>query len=185
MGFKAYPGADGSTPRLGGEGLALVASASFTTAASASIDGCFTAIHDHYLVDFDLSAVTGTDVGLGLRLRVAGVDDSGANYDEQRTYLYTSTLTGSANTGQTSFTANVITTAQPDESAWQLHLYRPYMARKTVFDVTARQRSNGGTQYVFTASGIHTLTTKYDGFTIYPASGTISGSLAVYGLQRA
>jgi hypothetical protein len=43
------------------------------------------------------------------------------------------------------------------------------------------RRSSDGTPLLRTASAAHNLATAYDGFTFYPAAGTITGTVRVYG----
>ena len=70
--IETYTGSAWQTPY----GLTQVANASFTTAASISIDNVFNSNFQNYLVKMRLSAVSGTDPGIFLNGRVAGVDSS-------------------------------------------------------------------------------------------------------------
>jgi hypothetical protein len=66
-------------------------------------------------------------------------------------------------------------------AASEIRVYSPFESAQTRTLVDAN-RSN---DYRIAASNVHTVASPFDGFTVYPGSGTITGSLYVYGYRKA
>lgn len=158
----------------------FITSASGTAVSSLSINNCFSAGYDHYLVTRNLLG-SAADIALGVRLRVAGVDASGTDYRDQYVNATgASAPAGARATGATSWTAVGYTEATSCgfQRTW---ISNPF---GTVRTTAWSDRSSTITGNIELTSRVyeHDLTTSYDGFTVIPASGTITGSLYVYGL---
>ncbi len=151
----------------------------FTGATTVSVDGAFAGPFDNFAVVVNVSSASAAD-DLAMRLRLAGTDQSAANYSDARATVnpgssafavitesaQTRLLLGRIDTGGTSLKADVFTPNQP----------RPVRTLATGFDA-----SKYATQYW----GALADTTAYDGFTIYgPGGGTITGTLRVYGYNN-
>ena len=156
------------------QGLVHINTTTFTAQSSVSIDSVFTSVYDYYLLNY---ALVGTvDNCLSLRLRVGGVDNSATNYDFQRDSTFAATASFSAQANQQQFNAGRSTT---DSGVGVINLYNPALAQHTQI-VT-----NAGTSGQFTRiTGVHDVSTAYDGFTIFVASGTITGTIRIYGYKN-
>lgn len=158
----------------------FITSASGTTVSSLSIDGCFSAGYDHYLVMRNfLGSVAGTNVDV--RLRVGGVDASGADYRYQYLFPSGAGVSGARATGQTLFTSALGYAEAASNGFAALYLSNPFQAVRTTGWTNCSYNMTGNID-MFSFVREHDATTSYDGFTVIPASGTITGSIYVYGL---
>lgn len=160
-----------------GAGLTLIAESTFTAASSVSVDDCFTSAYDNYRIV--VSGVTASaSPSVSMRLRVAGVDDTAAVYARQHLY------------GSGAVAGAALATAQ---TAWidymQVYTTAPTWADGTIFGPALASatgltswttRSDSGAM-LFGVGCRHTAATAYDGLTIYPASGTFTGTVRIYG----
>ena len=149
----------------------------FSGASTVSINGCFTSTYDNYQI-IVTNLTNSANSNIQFRMRVAGADASGA-----ATYKYQGFYSDGGTLGNESYSttqwglgiANTTPTGMIDFS-----LYEPFLARATkmksmAWDAPAEQT------LVYT--GIHTPTTSYDGFTILNNTGTISGTVRIYGYK--
>lgn len=160
----------------------FITSTTFSAVSSVSVDNCFSADYDEYLI---LRSFSGTQptYAVDLRLRASGVDASGSDYLQQYLTANNTSVAGARPSAKTqapyalgyiysSAMGSTITTIQ-----------YPYSAQPTAI--------NGENDYDI-PTGIywnnffttHSLSTSYDGFTAVPALGTITGSIYVYGWRK-
>ena len=162
------------------QGLVHVATQSFSAVSSVSLNGVFSATYDSYFLTIDFTTSAGAT--LNMRFRVSGSDDSSANYGY--VVLRTSSL-GSAfdlrseNRTQTSAVLTQSTGAGINFNAIST-ITKPFASSVT-----------GGIVYLLNNVGNlerggfgFNNSTSFDGFTIFPGSGTITGTLRVYGYQN-
>jgi hypothetical protein len=152
----------------------------FSAAAAVSLNGCFTSEFDWYDVIFD---VTCTAAGsLTAVLRLAGTDASTA-YDRQENTGISATATEAQTLNATTFRltgTNII-----GRHSGTVRLFNPALAVATTGTVIS-----GGTANPMTAAAgsrfssfiQHRTLTAYDGLTVSVGSGTITGSIRVYGI---
>lgn len=160
--------------------LQFITSASGTTAASISIDGCFSAAYDHYLVMRNVLGSVDT-ANLNVRLRVASADDSGANYRNQYVFSSSTSVSGARATGGTFFDRLLGYTEVTSFGFSRTWISNPFGAVRTTA-WTDEGYDHDGSIAMLSVVQEHDLTTSYDGFTVIPGSGTITGSVYVYGL---
>jgi hypothetical protein len=155
-----------------GAGLTLIAVQPFTAASSVSINDCFDSTYDNYLVI--ISGLTAAGSGVtNVRMRVSGVDATGANYDRYGFLVNGASISHNVLASQTSFLLMENSTDANGRS--ELYLSMPASAVKTRLSVRSY---NGGTMYQW--DGFHSPTTAYDGFTL-TSTTTITGTVRVYG----
>jgi hypothetical protein len=155
----------------------LVASQSFSVAASVSVNDCFAATYDNYLIVSGGISFSASDVTLNARLRVAAADSSAATYAYASLYAGSTVGVRQSKTG-TAFDLGSATTGF--SSPLSLSIGSPAIAAQTV--ISASGMFNGlATAFGHWVVGAFTGTTAFDGFTLYPASGTITGTVRVYG----
>ena len=161
-------------------GLVYITSSTFSAASTVSVNGCFTATYENYRIVYQLATATGT-VNLQIRMRAASSDDTSANYAMQ---YVDGSGSGSAGMARTlTATAGVIGGAGTTGSWGAIEVLRPQIAAATY--MTSLVGVSVASPSVTIYSLGHNVSTAYDGFTIYPASSTITGSLAVYGYRKA
>jgi hypothetical protein len=148
---------------------------SFSAAATLSVNGCFNSTYDSYRIVTQLAQTV--DTTISLRMRVSGSDASGANYDTQLSIM---SGTGITNARTLSATSGYIGYASTDHFS-TIDMHSPALAAITYYFSNVVYGPGISTVLV---AGRHTPTTAYDGFTIIPGSGTITGKLRVYGLKK-
>lgn len=188
MGFTKLPiGSVGTTQRLAGGGLDYITSSTFSAASTVSVDGCFTSTYDNYLVIIKLfGSVSGQPVSL--RLRVSGADSSASYYMSSFYVGYgTTTVTGSSDNNATSWGSNggrwIITSASTEYSSAVMSIIAPQLSDKTGMQGTFVDARTNGSSGAY--AGFHNAATQYDGFSLIPASGTITGTVTVFGYRKA
>jgi hypothetical protein len=149
----------------------------FTTAATISVNGCFTSDFTNYLMVMDYDA-SGNDIEATLRLRVGGVDNSTANSYIFQTVTANATAVSGARTTTTSW--RMALGDDDHTNGTTMIFYRPALADTTSYFTMETGSYLGG--YLRVAAGTHNQNTAYDGFTVIPASGSYTGKLNVYGL---
>lgn len=158
-----------------------IATTSFSGASSVNVDNVFSATYTHYLVVRNLLGST-ADNRISVRLRVGGADASGTNYRKQIAYADATTIVGARSTGETSFTDLLGSTEVTAFGYSAVRISNPFEAVRTTAWSDYGYDNDGGI-YLFRSVFAHDLTTSYTGFTAIPNSGTITGSLTVYGLK--
>jgi hypothetical protein len=161
-------------------GMVLLNTTSFSAVASQSINSVFSSTYDNYKIIFVGSA--STTISMQFRLRVSGVDASGSNYIRQR-ILGTSTTVSAA---RVTANAYLLGDLEFDPTTQIFELSNPAKASKTGFITQALSiQTSGGTQTdLILTAGQHDLSTAYDGFSLIPTSGTITGTVSVYGYNK-
>ena len=163
---------------VAGSGVSLSgAKVVFTAATTININGVFSATHDNYLIVYRNTASASNEIQY--RLRASGSDASGSNYTDQVIYAL-NTLVGGAR--RTSQTAGYFHRTGTGNGGTHFYIYGPALAQPTATrDVCASSRDTVSIQeYACT----HSLSTAYDGITILPTVGNVTGALCVYGLSQ-
>lgn len=147
----------------------------FFNATSLSLNYVFSSLYDNYMISTGL--VGSTDLFLNFRLRLNGTDNSTNNYNYQDLNTNNTTvqtartlLVSSGVFAGTSATGRSLSTA---------YIYSPALAKRTVFRRTGMSGESGAR--TSDTSNIHELSVAYDGFTIYPNTGTMTGIITIYG----
>lgn len=166
-----------STPTR--DGLVLINTTSFSAQSSVSLpDNTFTTTYSKYLIDPKLQCSAGG--GVNIRLRASGTDTSGTVYRRQFISGNNTSVTGARITGSTSW-INIIYVADSTEFSSSLFwLHNPKQATYTSALVNYVLAQAGDIETSFQGYGVN-VTTAYDSLTLLPASGTITGSISVYG----
>lgn len=164
------------------QGLTLLNTTSFSGVSSQSINDVFSATYENYRIHF--ANLTNTSSGdIRLRWRVSGADNTTTNYRYAGIQNGTdSTSTGIGATGQTSIRIGYFTTGRRNFLTG-IDVLTPFASNMTgtfnsAFDESSPNAFSTITTSVFAAD------TSFTGFTIFPASGNISGSVSVYGYNK-
>lgn len=163
-------------------GIVLINQTVFTTASSVSINSCFTSTYENYriLLNHTGSANSWTN----LRLRASGVDASGSNYNLQRLSSYSTTTASSTQASSAQLELNYsVTTAPPNVT--QLDIFSPAVTQFTGFSGICSNNGNAGTPEMEIRGAYHGVASAYDGLTLFATTGTISGTIRIYGYRNA
>lgn len=170
---------------VAGSGVSVGAAGkvTFTTASAVSVNGCFTSTYDNYLIVFDFT--TSGAAGLNVTLRLSGTDATTA-YDSQRATAINATAAAAQSLASTSWVGSGGLGITGARHIGRLQLYKPAIATATGGEIWNGVTANPMT----TSSGLyqgflqHQTATAYDGFTFTPGTGTITGSLRIYGYNN-
>jgi len=171
------PGLSLITPTsVAGSGVTLSGGqVTFTAASSVSLNGCFTATYNNYRIL--VSGLSSASDSYRARLRLAGTDATAATYTHQR---IAGSVTTVSTVGGSTDTFFYVGDSDTTVSAWSIDMFNPALAVATQH-LTLNLRTPRTVQ---TIVGSHTTDTAYDGITFFPPSGTITGSLRVYGYRN-
>jgi hypothetical protein len=164
-------------------GLTLINSTTFSGASSVSLDNVFTATYANYLVQTNFTSSGSTDQMLSMRLRVGGVDNTGADYIFDGTRAYPAAVAYFGGT-LTSFQLHNISTVNANNASHTFQLFNPAVANRTQI----HSMGHGYTSVTFGTNSIHMSgsesdSTAYDGFTLFVTSGNIAGTVKIYGYK--
>jgi hypothetical protein len=163
-----------------GGGYVLIGSTTtFSASAAVNIDSKFSATYTNYkvIIQFTCSA---NDTNVFVRLR-AGGSDTTTNYVNP-TFRFTTSGTvaeeGSTNSWK------VVSAGSTETNAVDLTIYNPFAAKHSALTTMGYGSYNPTTDsgYGNFAVGRQKSTTSFDGITILPSGGTITGTVQVYGL---
>lgn len=162
----------------------LAAPTVFAAQTTVSFNSIFNATYENYLIllsGYAQSAVA----QLYLRLRAAGADTLPGSTDYsnagiQTNSAATNTLLGPASTNFVRVSPGLTVASQAGAS--RIVVCRPALAAATSFMTQSTVRS-GATANIdnYITSALHGLSVAYDGFTLLPVTGNISGTVHVYG----
>jgi len=141
-----------------------------TGVSSVSLNGVFNANYVHYRIALNL--IGSTTGAVALRLRVSGTDATTSYSGLLLQVTSGSVVTGGLATDN--FQLTDVTTSY--DSASFIDMSRPFLTQPTAA-LGTMSRYN----LYRTFSALHNVSTSYTGFTIYPASGTLTGTVSVYG----
>jgi len=161
-------------------GIVKINTTSFTTVSTQSINDVFSATYSHYLIHFAIDGST-TAQDVNFRLRVASVDNSSANYNRSALFQSSTTVTGQLLTAQTSW-AGVGGAISTQRQYSDLTVFNPFATQITGAIGNGQELPSGNITQYRRMFGT-TVTTSYTGFTIFPVSGTMTGTVSVYGYK--
>lgn len=185
---QATPGLTPITPTsiAVGSGSATtnaIGTVAFTGVSSVSLNNVFTSAYTNYQII--ISSLYGSSDGaaVGFRYRASGTDLSTATYYQAG---YSSPNSNGAiqnwGTGASSF--GDLGRSRPSSAstfAETLTCYSPAVSGVGAKTLWTGWWENSTSGYFITAGHIVNNTLSYDGFTIFPSSGTITGTFTVYG----
>ena len=158
-------------------GLVLLNTQTFSAATSVSVNDVFSATYNHYVVKINIDSTTGA-ADLLFRYRVSGADNSTSNYKSRNILIGSTGSTSSYGSGTASFgyiSANSGTTG----SLATVQISNPFQTQRTHYTASAIDDL-----YTLTVGVAFADTTSFTGFTIYPSTGNMTGSVSVYGYNR-
>ena len=157
-------------------GLVYITSGTANAASSISVNGCFTATYSDYRIVASLTTSTNADIRL--RLRGSGTDNSSAVYDYADQY-FTAAASGLEGGTAAAYLSLAFGLTGLASGAWDI------LGPAATYLTTTLGMAKEGNNNTKIHGGRMTVTTAYDGFTLYPGSGTFSGTVAVYGYRKA
>lgn len=158
----------------------LVASQSFSAVSSVSFDNVFTADYDHYMVLRNVQGSVANEQIIG-RLRSGGSDDTSTLYASQLTGANSTTLIAQRGLYDRMQAALGYTETTTFGGA-ATYVLAPFLSNRTGF-IYQHGYDNSASIRFYHWQGCFDAATSFDGITFYPSTGTITGSIFVYGLR--
>ena len=159
-------------------GMVLLNTTSFSGVASQSINDVFSTTYDRYAIKLNMTA--SSSLNLFMRLRVSGADNSSANYRSQYVRGLAGTPGSARTTGDTSWQVGVVDTVN---SYLDMEILNPFQTAITSGRSEFASSTSGDIDNYLWKHGI-SVTTSYTGFTFFPSSGSVTGSVSVYGYNK-
>jgi len=163
---------------LAPQGLVLINTTSFSAVASQSINDVFSATYKSYKIILDHSASTALNTSI--RLRVAGADNSTANYTRQLLLGNATTVTATRITAQTSWGLNAPVN---NRASAEFTIINPFASLETSVHCFNNADYTGSNILVHNAYAFQ-ATTSFTGFSIIASTGNITGQVSVYGYNE-
>ena len=157
-------------------GMVLLNTTSFSGVSSQSVNDVFSATYENYKLVFNYLGSVGTTARL--KWRVGGADNSSNVYYSQGLLASVTSVTAAADGPVT--TGHIL--GQHVTSRSMISTYEvgsPFSSLNTQF---LGMRAKDGEMEIKLAA--YDAATSFTGFTIIPASGTITGSVSVYGYNK-
>lgn len=168
-----------------GSGLTLIETKSFTTQSAVQFDNCFTSSYTNYRFEISLTArsITGS---VNFRLVDGTTPITTTNWvwvwdGYTIANAQTSNYTGTGGANYASLADSNST--ESDRYACSGDIYSPQLAKATSYTFNAFGR-NASDSYSVSGGGTFTLSTQFEGIQFFPASGTFSGSISIYGYKK-
>lgn len=157
-------------------GMVLVATSSFTTAATVSVDNCFTSTYSNYRIVVDTTS-SAAAADLQFRVRGSGSDVSTSTYAYGVGRSSASAILFQGGSGSATFIyIGAMVNTSGDNTMVSIDITRPALAAKTQISFLA----SGYSQFVWYGFGANSNATAYDGFSLVPSTGTITGTVRIY-----
>jgi hypothetical protein len=160
--------------------LTYVGGASFSGSSSQSLNNIFTSTYENYFIALNITSKSVTSY-TNFRLRASGSDNTTSNY--QTIASYAQVNAGTAGDSKL-----------PNGTAYQLndagdlmqtfYIMNPQTAQNTVLLGTQTVFKIASDFYSGRVSGYFNATTSFDGLTVFPTSGTMTGTIRVYGIAN-
>jgi hypothetical protein len=169
---------------VGASGLTLVATASPSAVSSISVNNCFSATYQNYLILVNITAIVGSNNAFTMRLRASGTDSTTGYYWQQILAMSGNTTpsassslnTSSWNVGELDSTATVFSS--------HTNVFNPFAADKTFIDLVNQSQLSTGRYDSKLNTGYNSAATSYDGFTLITAGTSFTGTIRVYGFAN-
>jgi hypothetical protein len=163
----------------GGSGgdLVRITKTTFTGSSAVNIDNCFSSTYDFYVIQAQITGSAGNY--LYNRMRSSGTNNTASSYSTINTYVkYSDSTSGYDPASSVSYgVCGYIRTT--DQQAMDIRIMNPFVAQ-----YTAWTNQMPDPVYKNDFGGLHAVKTSYDGISIYPSGGTITGEINVYGYKK-
>jgi hypothetical protein len=151
----------------------------FSGASTVSLNGVFSSAYKNYQIIIGDFASSNNAVAMRMRMRTSGTDNSAASYYQAGASAASANPVGYTSSGATNFLIG-------DSSTSKFYSLSATLTNPFIASETAGVFNLGGYSNAVTWIGgnlLHNGSASFDGVSIFPASGTISGTMQVYGLR--
>jgi len=160
----------------GGGDFVKITTQSFSGSSAVNVNNVFSATYKNYKVYLNLTAST-AGINTFFRYRVGGADNTTSNYNYQRMILNNTSFNNAAVQGLDLGLLVDVTTTNTNQD---ITFFNPFESKFSYSYATGTYDASPQLQFFI---GAFPQTTSFTGFTVYPAAGTITGELSVYGIK--
>ena len=154
----------------------------FSGVSSVSLNDVFSSTYDNYRILLNVKG--STNLTIQMRYRVSGADNTASSYLYGRMGIDNNGTTNNTNTGATSF-SNICNASTEYFGALDFTCFFPNKTEKTEMSGTGTGlRTDYAAAAFYSFGGLFDATTSFTGFTLFPSTGTITGTVRVYGLKN-
>jgi hypothetical protein len=154
----------------------------FSGVSSISLNNVFSSTYKHYLMNF--SAESSANSTLRFRLRSGTTDASTTgDYLWSTIYNHNGSATVSGDISSTTYSSWQILdmyNSSTIQNTGTFYIYNPNVAVLTTL-TSMRNYYNATNSYTIFSAATHKQATAYDGCTLFPVSGTMTGTVSIYG----
>ena len=156
----------------------------FSGTESISLNGVFSSTYLAYKIVASLSAPS-ADNFFRIRLRASGTDSS-ASYFGTKISINDSGTTATYNDNNAASLGVFSMDAPNSDTVYSIftEIINPFSTSKTTFFMNNNGVSQAGVFNAYLGGGVHNVATSYDGFTLFPDAGNVTGSVRVYGYKN-
>ena len=160
-------------------GLVLLNTTTFSSTSSVSIDNIFTSTYDNYKIL--LVGTASTNGSCFMKFRTSGTDNTTSNYHNQMIVANDTTLGGSRLSPYSyAYLANNFVTTE--DTVCDINIYSPKLSRSTTWFNNSFTSATVNA-YLQIQSGRFNGSTSFDGVSLLPSSGTMTGTIKIYGYK--
>ena len=180
-GVLSLPTGTGTLATQASVGLVKIVDQSFTAVSTFSVNNCFSSTYASYLLVGKIAGSAG-NIALRFRYRASGTDYTTTNYYSGgfRTRVNGTTATWNDSAADYSVFTYL---AGSTLNSIAVNISDPYIAAQSAHHGTVTG-SDATTQFAAVMGGYLDTTSLYDGFTLYTSSGTMTGTIRIYGYQN-
>lgn len=160
-------------------GLVYITGQSFNAVSSLSVNNCFNSNYDNYRIV--LRCTSSSSFEINMRMRLSGTDNTTANCAYQDLNISGTTATAARYSSLTSMFIAALSTSY---NVLSMDLFDPAAAIPTTYHVIEARQANSSSPETRFLTGGHNVSTAYDGFSLIISSGTITGTLRIYGYRN-
>ena len=156
-----------------------IGNVTFSGVSSVSINGCFSSTYDNYKILFE--GTISSAAALNWRGRTSGTDNSNSDYSLRTFQVNRDATTTVAATNST--TSGRIGNIAATSSKADITIFDPFTSKPTVTMTNFTNGSGDDFGYPMFVGSFFDVGTSFDGISFIPASGTITGTVRVYGYK--
>lgn len=164
-------------------GLWRVATGTASAASTLSVNSCFTSDYENYMIVWNGRASV-DDRSLQLRFRASGTD-AATGYRRTINQIYPGLNPAAAGGSNAATELGVGSVSTGKDSACIIFVFAPQTAKESLLNGLCTHVQSSGNIDTYSFWGMLNNTTSYDGFTLFPNTGNITGTVRVYGLRNA
>lgn len=166
-----------------GGGLVKLNTTSFSAASSQSINDVFSTTYDNYKILINLTATSASST-IQYRMRVSGADNTASTYNDVNFRANGAGSSTTQNLNQNVGTL-AITHSTTITKGISVDMFSPFLSAVTTFNATTGNLDNVNNQIgVYLAGGGHNTASSFTGISIFPSTGTFSGTITILGYAK-